>query len=195
MKHTVLAILVVLLTFLSQAVSAQDGRYPNELKGYDFFASGRLKDLELLVSTKVDVTRVMGEKCENGCDYDRDWTISFAYVNSGWSKQDRDLKYRPKDELVGKLASITFRPRRTIVLSAAVVFPKELKCDPAITTSSAFPGEYPTQVCMDEKRVVYVIARETVSDGSKVILKRQLMHIDYTTSEKDFNEIFVLADR
>lgn len=195
MKYTTIAILVILVTILGQTASAQDTRFPNELKGYEFFGSGRFQDLKLLVSTKADVKRVMGKHCEHGCDYDPDWTMTFAYVNDRWSKKANDLAYKAKEDLIGTLASISFRPRRPIVLTAEDVLPSEFTCNPPITTSGPFAGEFRSQICMDDKRVIYAISRDAVNVGGTLTLKRQITYIDYAPPEKDFDAIFVLADK
>ncbi len=49
--------------------------YPNEIKGYEFFNKGKLKNLKLSVWTKEDVKSIFGNSCETSCDYDENWKI------------------------------------------------------------------------------------------------------------------------
>ena len=91
--------------------AAQEIEFPNEVEGLQFTKQEKFKNLELLVSTRDDVIAAFGEKCVNGCDYDEDWKMDFAYVNEGWSigPTVNGVKpaSKPRPEFVGKLASIT----------------------------------------------------------------------------------------
>ena len=188
----ILSISIFLLLFAS-TIFAQENPYPNELKGYEFFQSGRLKDLKPLVSTKADVKRVMGPGCESGCDYDENWTIGFAYVNSDWSKTDHGQLYKPRAEFIGKLHDISFRPKHPIVLAQGDVFPKEFYCATGQAERNNF--EYKCRVCIDANRVIYSLSDETKSDGTVLVLDRQLMDIGYMPSEKDDDGIYALAEK
>jgi len=177
--------------------NAQDTQFPNELSGFEFFKSGKLNGLRLLTSTKDDVIRVMGKDCEHNCDYDEDWKISFSYVNSGWSKTSNDQVYKPKSEFVGKLAGISFRPKRQILLTETNVFPKEFTCLNGVTTSGNL--KYNSRSCinesMNEKRIIYSMSRETMSDGTVLIQNQQRMNIGYLMSEKDDDEFYALVEK
>jgi hypothetical protein len=183
-----------LLTF-AVYVSAQTNQYPNEIEGYEFFKSEKLSALKLLASDKDNVKAIFGEKCEHGCDYDDDWKISFSYVNSGWSRKftvnGEEQIYKPKPEFVGKLAGITFNPKRQILLHDSITIPRELNC--SIGTSRGNNLVYKVRSCIDDRRLWYVISEETLEN--KEVIKGQMMTVIYITSEKDFDGIFALIEK
>lgn len=112
----------IVFTFLlafAICVSAQSNQYPNELKGYEFFGNGKLKGLELIVSSKDDVKRIFGNKCGEKCDYDADWTIRFSYYEDIWIRESRNekdekLTYFLDSKYLGKLRSIEIRPKKQV---------------------------------------------------------------------------------
>jgi len=195
MKSAKIFIIFTFLLAFAVCVPAQTNQYPNEIEGYEFFKNGKLNDLKLLVSDRNDVKAVFGEKCEHGCAYDDDWEIRFSYVNSGWSRKltenGEEQIYKPKSEFVGKLAGITFNPKRQILLPDSVTIPKELNC--SIGTSHGNNLVYKIRSCIDGRRVAYTISEETLEN--KKIIKGQIVTIIYITSEKDFDEIFVLVEK
>ena len=192
-----LAKIFIVFTFLLAFpvfISAQNNPYPNEIEGYEFFKSGRFNDLKLLASDRDDVKAIFGEKCDNGCDYNEDWEIRFSYVNSGWSRKftgnGKEQIYRPKPEFVGKLAGISFRPKKTILLSESVVIPKKIICN----VGTAYGGyTYKVRSCIDDKRVNYNISDETIENGK--IVKGQITAINYIPSKKEDDEIFALVEK
>lgn len=185
----------VFLSAFALSVSAQNYAYSNELTGFEFFKSGRLSHLKLLLSTSDDVKDMFGENCRNGCDYDEDWKIGFAYVNSGWYKKftenGKEVIYKPKAEFVGKLADIDFRPKKPILLPESYSFATEFKC--LNGTSSGNGLKYNSRVCIDEQRIIYIISNETTQDGK--VIKNQLMSISYLPTKKDDDEIFALVNQ
>jgi hypothetical protein len=188
----IVSIYVFLLLFASSTF-AQENPYPNELKGYEFFRSGRLKDLKPLVSTRADVKRVMGANCEYGCDYDENWEIGFAYIERDWSKTDNVGIYKAKVAFIGKLHDISFRPRHPIVLTQVDVFPQDFYCANGLAESDKF--EYKCRVCIDAHRVIYSLSDETKSDGKLLVLERQLMNIGYLPSREDDDGIYALVEK
>jgi len=56
--------------------------YPNELKAFRFFNQGKLKGLQLTVSTRENVKKNFGSDCETSCDYDDNWKIDFSYFGT-----------------------------------------------------------------------------------------------------------------
>lgn len=116
------------LVFVSVA-QAQPGYYTNELKGYEFFGKGKLKNLKIGVSTKEDVEKVLGKSCDPVCDYDENWSVEFSFFDNNWIKTDTDpngvrtVQYLDQKYL-GKLRKIELRPKKKISLKD-VVFPKE----------------------------------------------------------------------
>ncbi len=103
--------------------------YPNELSGYQFVGKGRLKELLLTVSTREDVKRVFGEKCESFCDYDPDWQISFTYFNNLTKEitiDNKTKKYVSDARYEGKLYSITLKPKKDVLFDK-ITFPSRFK--------------------------------------------------------------------
>lgn len=94
--------------------------YPNELKNYRFFNKGKLEGLKLTISTKEDVTKNFGSDCESECDYDEDWKIHINYFGSMHKKvtvENKEVKYVPKEEYLGKIYSIGLRPKKPVSFS------------------------------------------------------------------------------
>ena len=121
MKH----IATFLITFLiglastfadfgSVATHAQAKRYPNELKDYEFFGSGRLKPIVLGSSTKQDVQKLFGDACEKSCDYDERFVIKFDYLSCDdcmTTEYIRDRAMCPLKENMGTVEKITLTPK------------------------------------------------------------------------------------
>ena len=109
----------LLMIFFVSSAQAQTGFYPNELKGYEFFGKGKLKNLKIGFSTKDDVKNALGDICEFTCNYDENWTVTFSFFENNWIKTDTDpngvktVQYLdPK--FLGKLRKIELRPRKKI---------------------------------------------------------------------------------
>ncbi len=101
--------------------------YPNELEGYKLFDKGKLKGLKLTVSTREDVKKNFGSDCENSCEYNDKWKIDFSYFGSITKETTIDnkrIKYVPKEELIGKIASIRLIPKQQLSFSR-VSFPSK----------------------------------------------------------------------
>src|SRR5512140_1778331 len=114
----VLAVVVCVLS-LSLAMCPQSNQYPNELDGYKFFGSGRLKGLHLLTSTRDDVKRVFGADCESSCDYDANWTVSFEYFDEVWTREESNNRgdrsvYKLDGRYLGKLRQIDLKPKKSV---------------------------------------------------------------------------------
>jgi hypothetical protein len=119
MKSAAIFTICAFLLALAASVSAQENQYPNEIKGYEFFGSGKLKNLKLTVSSKNDVKKAFGEKCEKQCDYDADWRVVFKYYEDIWIRESRNekeekLTYFLDSRYLGKLRSIEVRPKNRI---------------------------------------------------------------------------------
>ena len=124
--QTVLSLIAAVLS-LASAMSAQTTQYPNELNGYEFFGSGKLKGLHLLSSTRDDVKRVFGTGCEKQCDLDADWTVNFEYFDEAWTREESNNRgdkrvYKLDPIYVGKLRQIDVKPKNRVSL-ANVTFP------------------------------------------------------------------------
>ena len=109
----------VVFTFLlafAVCVSAQSVQFPNELKGFEFFGNGKLKDLKLGSSKKKDVEIVFGKSCEKFCDYDENFKIKFEYLaalDDCMTTEDiRDRLMCPQSDFVGTISSITLEPKQ-----------------------------------------------------------------------------------
>lgn len=127
-----LARFFVVFTFLlafAYQVSAQSNPYPNELKGYEFFGDGKLKGLQLGISSKEDVIRIFGDDCEKTCVYDEGWKIKFDYFNN-WTKANYQgnmtRKYISASEFAGKLWLVEMFPTEVISFSK-MTFPNLFK--------------------------------------------------------------------
>jgi len=94
---------------------------PNELRGYQFFGSGKLKTVRLGVSRREDMIKLFGGSCEGPCDYDEDWTVWVNYFekdNCGsQSVGDQTTKYCPKEEYWGTLSFVCLSPKKRISFS------------------------------------------------------------------------------
>lgn len=108
-----------LLSFASE-VSAQSVQFPNELKGYEFFGKGKLKNIKLGVSTKEDVKKIFRKDCEEFCDYDDNFKIKVEYLavlNDCMTTEDvRDRLMCPQSKFVGTISSITLEPKQYQIL-------------------------------------------------------------------------------
>lgn len=194
MKSAKFFITFTFLLAFTICVSAQSSQYPNEIEGFKFFSDGKLKNLKLLFSEKNDIRAIFGDRCDNGCDYNEDWSIGFFYVNKDWFQKfiegASERIYKPKPEFVGKLSQINFTPKKTILLSESFVTSKELHCH----ARTAFKvSRYQIRVCSDNERVIYKISDETTEDNK--ILKGQILSITYLSSGKDNDDIYRLVEQ
>ncbi len=118
-----LAKIIIVFTFLlafAVCVTAQSIQFPNELKGYEFFGNGKLKDLKLGSSKKKDIEKVFGESCEKQCNYDENFKIKFEYLaalDDCMTTEDiRNRAMCPQNEFVGTISSVTLEPKREHIL-------------------------------------------------------------------------------
>jgi hypothetical protein len=117
---------VVLLLFLTSSIVTygQHVRFPNEVAGYQFYDTGRLKGIELAHSTRNDVIPKFGLECEwHFCDYDQKWDVMFGFMEDLWidnTRVEAGIKYQlvPLPDSVGKLWVIRFRPKGPVSFSA-----------------------------------------------------------------------------
>ena len=124
MKPAKLFIAIVFLLAFAVCVLAQTTHYPNELKGYDFFGSGKLKDLKLGHSKKKDVEMIFGKYCDKYCDYDENFKVRFVYLSAlddcMTTENIRDRLMCPQNDFVGTISSITIEPKQSLTASAPV---------------------------------------------------------------------------
>lgn len=180
MKPLALLFICGLVFTVSQSVIAQSEALPSELTGYEFLSDSKLKSLKFYVSTAAEVKKAMGNTCENHCDYNADWQISFSYVSSNWSQRTPDGQItRPRSEYVGTLSSIDFRPLRPILLAEGTTFPPGHRCTIGITYQADF--HFASRACMYQAAILilYHLANETASDGTEMIQMNQILDISY----------------
>lgn len=172
--------------------------FPNELKDYKFFDTGKLKGLKLTISTKEEVKNSLGENCESSCDYNSEWKVRFSYFGSFSYERTVDnkkTKFVAKDELVDKLYSITLIPKSTILFNN-VVFPSPFKKDNVYTAAHDGKGggtNSSTDIYKDryglEYNILEKISLTTIKDLKW--LKGELRSIEYTIPKKLEETMFV----
>lgn len=185
-------------------VSAQKNQYPNELKGYEFFGSGKLKDLKLTASSKNDVKQIFGKKCEKQCDYDGGWLISFEYFEDIWVKTDRNdkdekLTYFLDSKYLGKLRSVEIRPKNQVSF-VNVEFSNAFKQLANTTTTDTRSGKSSMTVndaFQDSQGLSYELYSRTNYDDikskkTKSHDKGDLVLIRYDLPKELENDLFVL---
>ena len=124
-KKYITVITLFLTLILAPPSQAQNNPFPNELEGFKFFLDGKLKGLQLGVSTKEDVTGIFGKDCEYSCDYNADWTITFNYYDSNSTKEittvnNEKALFYIDSKYIGTLSSIQLQPKKQFSFS---VFP------------------------------------------------------------------------
>jgi hypothetical protein len=175
--------------------------YPNELKGYRFFNVGKLKGLKLTISSRDDVKRNFGD-CFDRCSWDENWEIYFSYfgdVTFEKTVDDRRVKYEARPELVGKLSSISLRPKSTILFSN-VIFPSQFQKQNRYAAAHDGKGggtntsyfEYLDRYGL-EYSVLDRISLTTVKDLKWT--SGELMRINYTIPEKLEEKMFVESNK
>ena len=202
-RAKVFIVFTFLLAFALQ-VSAQSNQYPNELAGYKFFGDGKLKDLQLTVSSKDDVKKIFGEACKKKCNYDADWLIRFEYYEDIWIRESRNekdekLKYFLDSKYLGKLRSIEIRPKKQTSFSGVAFsnsFQKTLISSTSVFDSNKnrLTGD---EAFQDSSGLTYEILNETISydiknKKTKSYNKGDLVLIRYDISEELGNTLFIL---
>ncbi|MDQ3634784.1 MAG: hypothetical protein M3405_09800 [Acidobacteriota bacterium] len=123
MKIAILTIICVFLTgfFINEPSkekkdSLQDKLYPNEIKGFEFFGEGKLKDLKLGSSKSKDVELIFGESCEESCDYDENFKLKIEYLKAFddcmTTEDIRDRAMCPLNDFVGTISAIKLTPKQ-----------------------------------------------------------------------------------
>jgi len=197
----------IALTFLlafAVCVSAQGNPFPNELKGYEFFGNGKLKELQFAISSKDDVKKIFGASCEKQCDYDADWLIRFEYYEDIWVKTDRNdkderLTYFLDSKYSGKLRSIEIRPKKQMSF-ANVTFPNTFQKLLVTSTSTFYSGKsriHGDEAFQDLDGLTYEILDQTIvynfkKEGKKSYNKGDLVLIRYDMPKKLEKSLFIL---
>lgn len=179
--------------------------YPNELKGYQFFNKGKLKELKLTLSTREDVKKNFGSDCENGCDYDNNWKITISYFGTMHKEitvDNKRIKYVPKADYLERIYSICLIPKQRISFSQ-VVFPSKFRKYKSFSIGDSFDSRgrltaaigtsYETY--LDRYGLSFIIFEKvsyTVGEVEKNDrLKGDLISIEYSIPEKIEETMFV----
>lgn len=206
MKSIICLIFFSLSLFFTQNVQGQSNSYTNELKGFEFFGNGKLKNLQLAVSTVDDVKRLFGKNCKKTCDYDSDWLISFEYYEDIWIKESRNekdekLQYRLDSKYLGKLRSILLRPKKQISFTD-VSFPGAFQ-KIQLTSTSMFRSDgrriAGDEAFQDSSGLTYEILTETIkynlkNKRARTYNKGELVLIKYDVPKKLEETLFVLKN-
>lgn len=178
------------------SVSGQNISFPDELKSYKFYGTGKLANIKILAADETDIIKSFGKNCEKGCDYDENWTISFNFFQKGeYISEEADGRerrfYVPK-KYIGKLSEIHFLPRKHIS-SEGIVFSNLFRQGFASQTGAeSHPedaGSMNTFVAgSDTAHLQYVVCSTTSVSGR--YRKDDVFSIDYET---DREEIFGLG--
>ena len=123
MKASKILIILAVLSALAFQTPAQASHFPNELKGYEFFGKGLLKDLRLGVSTQKDVQDIFGQNCEHFCEYDENWNVAFNFFSANTKLEINEKALIPKEQYFGKLYSVALTPGNDISFRK-IKFPK-----------------------------------------------------------------------
>lgn len=204
MKEAKISVVFTFLFAFSFQVSAQGNLYPNELSGYKFFGNGKLKSLQLTISSKDDVRKIFGEKCEKKCDYDADWLINFEYYEDLAIKENRTdkgekLRYLLDSKYLGKLRLIEIRPKNQLSFFD-VLFPKAFQKFIKTSTTDARSGKSSMTVneaFQDSSGLTYEIYERTNYDdiknkNAKSSNKGELVLISYEVPKELEKDLFVL---
>ena len=193
MKSAKIFIFFALLLVFALQVSAQSVQSPNELNGYEFFAKGKLKNLQFAVSSKDDVKEIFGANCEKKCDYDANWSISFEYFDDIWMKESRNEKdekivYKLDSKYLRKLRSIEIRPKKPISF-ANVAFPRVFQ--KFLVASSGFNSDKSRvsgdEAFQDSSGLTYEICQINCDSGDK-----ELVLIRYDIPKELKDTLFIL---
>ena len=172
-----------LLTF-AVCVSAQDYKYPNELKGFELFRNGKWKSLKPLISTKEDVEKIFGMDCFNGCDYDENWRVEIMYISQCWTYAGTEkLTPTVAEEMIGKYSNLNFYPKKRIK-RWQLKFGKQFESRGGGGASDASPSIY--DIYSDSLGLNYEISAENTEDGK--YHKGDLISVIYGWSDSDYEK-------
>lgn len=186
-----LVILNILLIF-TVCVSGQKETFPNELKGFELYQKGKLKEIKLLVSNEKDIKKVFGTNCHSGCDYNEDWTVSFSLIRKGdhiseTDEKGKEQKFYPERKYVGTLTSIRFHPNRSISIENTA-FSSSFR---QIVGNSGIPNQkdaIPAVIFMDMNGLQYNLS--LLENSGAKHEKGNVISIEYAMTEDKREEIF-----
>jgi hypothetical protein len=172
-------VLVFSFAFASN-VLAQRISYPNELKGFELFKSGKWKTLVPFVSTKEDVEKIFGQECLKGCDYNDNWRVGIRFVEQSWREAGKEKIPCVYEKYLGKYESISFYPKKRIRK-------KQLRFGKAFEIMSAEEYHSNPQIRVyysDKYGLSYEVYGHGTNDGS--YNKGDLISIQYGVSESNY---------
>jgi hypothetical protein len=183
--------------FGTVSTRAQAKRYPNELKGYEFFESGRLKPILLGSSTKEDVQKIFGDTCEKSCDYDDRFAINFEYLSCDscmTTEYIRDRMMCPLQQSIGAVQKITLTPKVSIHFDAFPTSPFPKNTGGSIMSKGGFGG-VSYESFGDEYGLKYSIKKSdtsslTLSSPGPAYMSGPLYSIEYGLSIDAETKIF-----
>jgi len=181
---------------------AQQNAYPNELKAYEFFGSGRLSGLRLITSGKTEVKAIFGNNCEKSCDYDPNWKIHFEYFEDIWTTESHNVSggktvYSLDPKYLGKLRLVRLTPKGEIFLDAGDLPPAFTR---TILTSTSDRASGKSRMTVsdafsDEFGLTYEIYNRTNYDEIKDTPKRargELVAVKYELTPAAQKALFIL---
>lgn len=209
MKIFVLFTLLLTFVFVKNT-QAQSNPYPNELKGYEFFGKGKLKELILGFSKREDVEKIFGKDCGIKCDYDENWTVSFGYLGNV-TKSSGEKDYVLVPIYLDNLYWIKLRPKTNFSLKG-IIFSSEFKqgitfrssAAPCVLSSHAskdcpFYGDKDYwnnlyNIYIDKYGLSYTVFDKVLEDSPKNVDKRpegDLISIEYGISDELEKKMFL----
>lgn len=176
-------------------------RSPNELEGYEFFKTGKLKELKLGISTRENVRETLGKDCEDICEYSDDWRIVFTYfdhISREISEDGKTTKYLPDPKFANTIYSIKFVPKKRISFSN-ITFSDQFRKFGATAFGHDFSGKAVHVAFFsytDPYGLRYVIFDKiTLNTANKKDESQtgDLMSIEYTIPRQLEEKMFVIA--
>lgn len=185
MKLTKLTIIFILLLACAGSVSAQKLEFNNELEGFEFYNQGKLKNIELKVTTRNQVKAIFDDDCEIRCSYNDDWEMSFFFYFEGCKKEKLSdgfkYTYTVSPQFVDKLFAITLHPKKPVSFKDISFSNKFEKYIDTMIHSGIELRKY-----SDSKGLLYSIFNE----GR---IKDNLRYIQYTIPENLEKDVFILT--
>lgn len=184
----------IVFTFLlafAVGVSAQINKFPNELKGYEFFGKGKLKGLIIGTSTKEDVKKIFGDYCHLSCDYDEKWTVHFSHFSNDTGIQVKDRLIFPKEEFEGRIWSISLVPKTGISFQKTK-FPKTFKLFIGYNEGCGTGADCTRSPKLKFYQSLHKLTYITHKDSGDNYKKDDLYEIRYDISEELESQVFEL---
>ena len=181
--------LFLIVNIFSPAIFAQGLKYPNELKGFQFYGRGKLKNFELKVSNGRQALNEFGQDCDwRWCDYDENWEVMFIFAEEFWREVrfEENIMYTvaPKPQFLSTLWCIYLRSKKPISF-ASNSFPREFK-----RVSGVAEHGVSTLTYYDGNGLSYTLNADDYNDGK---YKGILREIGYGLPEKGWRDSFFVT--